>query len=600
MNDELIERAKNPALAIEPIVDGRFEITGKLGEGGMGVVYEASHREMQRLVALKVLKSDGSISPEQQMRFKQEAQVISKLNHPNIVSVYSVGLTQSGSQYIAMELLPGKSLADWVNERGPLSWRLALPLFVQACSAFEHAHNQGIIHRDIKPSNLIVIGELTAAATVKVVDFGIAKVLGSDSITHTNVIVGSAFYMSPGQCEGRSPDVQSDIYALGCSLFEVLAGRPPFVADFYLETMVKHRSETPPRVKDVHAEADLPDGLEDVIACCLRKDGQSRYANIAALREDLEHVLGGTAPTNIPVRENSGRISQETYAKHVGARQFPWRPMAIALTAVVAALCICALMYVGEKTPSDNSVSSDVARSQSIAALDQQLMEVSTLLHVGKPESFQSAARILLSTLKESRQLGAVGYEGEAMESASWDWRHLIDIDLRAGNSASVVREVPLNRELELSALTSLERAKERRSETSLSKRQRENCVNTATNLAMGLYQLNYTEQATPLVERALEELGFMDMIRDKEACQEYQHVMQNLISPALAHNQPELAMRLLKERLKWMERARWARTDVTDVLRQYSEQARTLGHRQTAADIHAMIDEIKSRKTVK
>ncbi len=216
-------RQRGPDVAIDTgeVVDNRFEIVSQLGEGGIGIVYQARHRDMDRQVALKLLKATISATPEQQTRFRNEAQVISSLKHPNIVSVYSIGLTTNGAMYIAMELLDGAPLSDLIAKDGALDYRRMIPLFIQACDALENAHKAGIIHRDIKPSNLVITTDESGNECLKVVDFGLAKVLSGADITHTTAVVGSAYYMSPGRWESRVFDTQSDIYALGCSLFEV-------------------------------------------------------------------------------------------------------------------------------------------------------------------------------------------------------------------------------------------------------------------------------------------------------------------------------------------------------------------------------------------
>ncbi len=303
------------------VVDGRFEIVSQLGEGGMGTVYRAIHREMDRQVALKVLKASLLSAPQQQMRFRNEAQVISTLDHPNIVSIYSVGIAETGAPYIAMELLEGKPLSDIVKEARFLSYKDAVPLFIQACHGLEHAHEQGIIHRDIKPSNLVVMQHGDQQPKVKVVDFGIAKALEGDSITQTSVVIGSAFYLSPGQCEGRQGDAQSDIYALGCSMFEALTGRPPFVGDFYFETMQKHRSAPPPKVKETNPDADLPESLESIIACCLSKNVEDRYKSVSQVRADLHNILNGKPPQHIPQTPDSQQTASTSAKKFAGSRR---------------------------------------------------------------------------------------------------------------------------------------------------------------------------------------------------------------------------------------------------------------------------------------
>ncbi|MFN8657240.1 MAG: protein kinase [Candidatus Obscuribacterales bacterium] len=295
-------RQRGPEVAIDTgeVVDNRFEIVSQLGEGGIGIVYQARHRDMDRQVALKLLKATLPATPEQQTRFRNEAQVISSLKHPNIVSVYSIGLTTIGAMYIAMELLDGAPLSELIAKDGALDYRRMIPLFIQACDALEHAHKAGIIHRDIKPSNLVITTDESGNECLKVVDFGLAKVLSGADITHTTAVVGSAYYMSPGRWESRVSDTQSDIYALGCSLFEVLVGRPPFVADSYLQVMTKHREEIAPRISALNAEAQFPPSLEDIVACCLRKDSQLRYQSVTDLRHDLVRLLDGKSPQHIP------------------------------------------------------------------------------------------------------------------------------------------------------------------------------------------------------------------------------------------------------------------------------------------------------------
>lgn len=292
---------------IGKVIDGRFELVQKLGEGGMGTVYRARHREMDRDVAIKLLKGSVAHSPEQQMRFRNEAKVISILNHPNIVTIYATGISDDGNPYIAMELLDGKPLSEIIaTATGKLSAKDIVPLFIDVCEALAHAHQHSIIHRDIKPSNLIVTGILQQPE-VKIVDFGIAKVLGTQAITRTNAVLGSAFYLSPGQAEGRTSDVQSDIYSLGCSLFEALAGKPPFVGDNYLQTLQQHQSSEPPKVKQINPDSDITPQLQEVITCCLEKDPQARYASVEALAADLHNVLSQRPPMHIPNKTDSAK-----------------------------------------------------------------------------------------------------------------------------------------------------------------------------------------------------------------------------------------------------------------------------------------------------
>lgn len=291
------------------LIDERYAIVSQLGEGGMSVVYEAQHREMNRTVALKVLKSAIDANPEKMTRFRVEAQVLSCLQHPNIVSVYSIGLFAKNNPYIAMELLTGRSLSGVIAEDGPQPYAKMLPLFSQVCDALEYAHSQGVIHRDIKPSNLIIeeSAPQNNKPAVKVVDFGIAKVLDNQQdLTKTTAIVGSVLYMSPQRCAGRGADVRSDIYSLGCTLFEALTGRPPFQADLLVDLVTEHQQKKPPGVNEVYPQADIPDSLQKVINCCLSKEDDARYASMADLRDDLQRIAAGEQPVHIPLaRGNS-------------------------------------------------------------------------------------------------------------------------------------------------------------------------------------------------------------------------------------------------------------------------------------------------------
>lgn len=288
------------------VIDGRFELFEKLGEGGMGSVYRAHQLGVDCFVALKLLKSGLMCSPEQQLRFRTEAKAISILDHPNIVSIYATGITADGSPYIAMELLDGVPVSSLIENEKPLYYQDVLRIFIQACLGLEHAHGKGVIHRDIKPSNLIV-KEPLSEPTVKVVDFGIAKILGEDGITRTNVVLGSAFYLSPGQAQGRATDVSSDIYALGCSLFEAITGQPPFRGDSFLETASKHQFEEVPLLQEVNPKLEIPPGLQQIVDCCMQKESLKRYASVADLRADLQRVLDGEMPIYIPARRLSTR-----------------------------------------------------------------------------------------------------------------------------------------------------------------------------------------------------------------------------------------------------------------------------------------------------
>jgi hypothetical protein len=284
------------------IIDGRYQVVTELGEGGMGVVFQARHTEMDRTVAIKCLKPALLPDKEKIDRFMHEARTISRLKHHNIVNVYSVGMMSNGMPYIAMEYLQGERLSDLIAVRGYMTPEEALPIFIQVCDALAHAHQHKVVHRDIKPSNIMIVQE-NGEKTVKVVDFGIAKTIadGMPSVTQTGLLIGSAFYMSPGQCAGRASDLRSDVYSLGCTLFEALTGKPPFQGATFFETLGMQLSEMPPAINDTNALVKISGELQAVVDCMLQKDPANRYQSMEQLKADFERVLAGQKAAAIPV-----------------------------------------------------------------------------------------------------------------------------------------------------------------------------------------------------------------------------------------------------------------------------------------------------------
>lgn len=282
------------------IIDGRYRVIGMLGEGAMGVVFRASHTQMERQVAIKLLKSALLTDPDKVNRFVREARTVSRLKHRNIVNVYSVGTTDDGQPYLAMEYLQGNQLSDLISEHGFLQPSESLPIFIQVCEGLAHAHKHEIVHRDIKPSNIMVVVE-NGLQTPKIVDFGIARSIAPDvqALTQTGLMMGSAFYMSPDQCLGGAPDVRSDVYSLGCTLYETLTGRPPLQGENVLETLSKQVSEEPLPLGDANPDLGPCVGLQTVLTCMMQKDPSSRYQSMETLKQDLQRVLSGEAPSHV-------------------------------------------------------------------------------------------------------------------------------------------------------------------------------------------------------------------------------------------------------------------------------------------------------------
>ena len=267
---------------------GRYVLLEEIGRGGMGVVYRARQKDLDRHVAIKMILASHLASPAQVDRFYAEARAAAKVQHPNIVVIHEVGQCR-GQHYFAMEYVPGPNLTRLLKQ-GPLDPEPAARHVLTVARAVEHLHSQGMVHRDLKPSNIL----LDDAGTPYVTDFGLAKMLeaGRDS-TKTGAIVGTPSYMAPEQAAGRAAEVgpRSDVYSLGAILYELISGRPPFQSDNPLETLVQVIEGEPPRPSEVRP--GLPPALEAICLKCLEKEPNDRYASAAALADDLELFLRG-------------------------------------------------------------------------------------------------------------------------------------------------------------------------------------------------------------------------------------------------------------------------------------------------------------------
>lgn len=265
---------------------GVYAVQTVIGQGGMGVVYEAHDSDLERNVALKVLSRELCRNPRFIDRFRREARAAARLNHPNITHVYSIG-EEAGNHYFVMELVRGTNLADLVAKEGPLPIRKAVDITRQTAQGLRAAAQSQIIHRDVKPSNLLV----TSDGEVKITDFGLAKaIMGSAvELTTTGVVMGTPVYMSPEQGRGKDVDARSDIYSLGATLYFLLIGKPPFEGDSPIAIILKHLNE-PLRFPE---GCELPGPLRSVIIQMMRKDAQERYQDYDSLIEDLERLLLG-------------------------------------------------------------------------------------------------------------------------------------------------------------------------------------------------------------------------------------------------------------------------------------------------------------------
>ncbi|OBA60803.1 serine/threonine protein kinase [Mycobacterium sp. 1100029.7] len=286
----------------------RYELGDILGFGGMSEVHLARDVRLHRDVAVKVLRADLARDPSFYLRFRREAQNAAALNHPAIVAVYDTGEAETPSgplPYIVMEYVDGVTLRDIVHNDGPLPPRRAIEIIADACQALNFSHQNGIIHRDVKPANIMI----STTNAVKVMDFGIARAIADsgNSVTQTAAVIGTAQYLSPEQARGDSVDARSDVYSLGCVLYEMLTGEPPFTGDSPVSVAYQHVREdpVPPSKRHPGISADL----DAVVLKALAKNPDNRYQTAAEMRADLVRVHNGEAPEAPKVLTDAERTS---------------------------------------------------------------------------------------------------------------------------------------------------------------------------------------------------------------------------------------------------------------------------------------------------
>src|SRR5215204_2242895 len=272
------------------IIDGRYVLGESLGSGGMGEVYLAHDGVLERDVALKVLRSQYAGDEEVAERFRREARSAAGLSHPNIVQIYDRGETEDGTSYIAMEYVPGGTLKEQIERRGPFGASETAAVGAQITDAIGAAHERGVIHRDIKPQNVLV----TASGNLKVTDFGIARAASAVTSSASGAIFGTAGYISPEQAMGEPVGPASDLYSLGVVLYEMLTGGLPFTADNSIAVCMKHVTEPLPPPMSLNPAS--PEEINALVVKLLAKDPADRYQSAAELQADLERVRGGLPP----------------------------------------------------------------------------------------------------------------------------------------------------------------------------------------------------------------------------------------------------------------------------------------------------------------
>jgi len=285
-----------PNELIGSIFADRYEILSLLGAGAGGSVYKARHRFMKNLVAIKILHASHMQEIQLMQRFSLEAQALSKLKHPNITTISDFGITSNGAAFMIMDYFEAVSLSKIIDEHGFLSIEQALPVFKQICEGLQFAHEQGVIHRDLKPNNVLVSNFGKPDMVVKIADFGTVKLckpLVNNNVVATEMgqVFGSPLYMSPEQCRGDELDYRSDIYSMGCLMYECLVGLPPIVGKSVIEVMYKHMHEECPHIADTEPGELMSAYCQGLVMKALNKDKNQRYKSMGELKTFLDGVV---------------------------------------------------------------------------------------------------------------------------------------------------------------------------------------------------------------------------------------------------------------------------------------------------------------------
>ena len=348
----------------------KYEVLEQLGRGGMGTVFKARHRDLDEVVAIKVInpelvEKEGEVTSR---RFLAEAKAASRLNHPNLISLKDYGVTTEGAAYMVMEFVEGESLEDYLKRRGKLEVNEALKIALGICDGLTEAHNKGLVHRDVKPANVILSsgagadGMGGACFQPKILDFGIARISSADGrtqgLTATGEVFGSPLYIAPEQSMSSKVDQRADLYSLGCLLFEMVTGRPPFLGENAIQTIMMHLNSPVPSATLTVGYA-LPGGLSQVIARCMDKTPARRYQSVAELKQELELILSGksaavsTAQAFGAAGGEEGRNGKFEQARKVAqpASAASQKLGRLVVFAIVAAVSITGLLVAAQFAP---------------------------------------------------------------------------------------------------------------------------------------------------------------------------------------------------------------------------------------------------------
>ena len=317
-----LEQSDEDATAVESAIDGRFQLVGVLGEGGMGKVYRGIQLSINRDVAIKVVREEFAHDPQLRARFEREAQLISSFNHPGIVRLVDFG-ESDGRLFLVMEFVNGKPIGELFGGH-QLHPRYVLEMARQVASALTEAHSKGVVHRDLKPDNILLSRVTDGTIQFKVLDFGVART-GSSNLTAAGAVCGTPEYMPPEQARGMTVGPESDLYALGVMMYEMLAGRVPFAGNNAMAIMIKQVKELPPRLKDLAPH--VPDDIEELVNALMEKDPSDRIRSAISLCDTIDHILAMHGWNQV-IRLEDGPLNQTTKSWHYDGSPIGERPSA--------------------------------------------------------------------------------------------------------------------------------------------------------------------------------------------------------------------------------------------------------------------------------
>jgi serine/threonine-protein kinase len=367
---------EDPVNMVGNILDKRYKILEILGSGGMGSVFKARHIYLERDVAIKVVRPDLLVMAEIKKRFLREARAISMVAHENIVEILDFGVSETGVYYLVMEYLKGRDLYRYIEEQKTITIDEFLQISLQIARALVEVHAHGFVHRDLKPENIILFEKDSRKNTVKLLDFGIAAIFEENEsrqqerLTRSGGALGSPYYMSPEQVMGEKTDPTSDIYSLGCLMFEMLTGQTPFTGKNPVDVLTQHASREPPRLTEKNPL--IPSAIEDIVMKCLNKEKEKRYQGAEKLINDITNFIKATTypyihtPQPISIAKKSFSFETNADIDSLEVVKAPKRKRKLIASVIASFVVLCAILFFAAGRIGENSQSIATGLSSSV------------------------------------------------------------------------------------------------------------------------------------------------------------------------------------------------------------------------------------------